>query len=50
VAVLADRFGLDDERANQPERRRRVLWLAADKHYQKREKKDAWPHVSRSNG
>ena len=49
VAVFADGFGIDDERADQPECRRRVLWLAAGKHHQKREKKDAGPHVSSSN-
>ena len=48
LAVFADGFGIDDERADQPEFRRRVLWLAAGKHQQKREKKDAGPHVSGS--
>ena len=31
VAVFADRFGIDDECANQLECRRRVLWLASGK-------------------
>jgi len=44
VAVLVDGFGIG-ERANQLERRRRVLWLAAGKDQQKREKEDAATHV-----
>ena len=39
VAILADGFGVDDERADQPECRRRVLRLAADEPTRKREKK-----------
>ena len=48
LAVFVDTFGIDDERADQPECRRRVLWLAAGKHQQKGEKKDPGPHVSNS--
>ena len=48
LAVFVDTFGIDDERADHPECRRRVLWLAAGKHHQKGEKKDAGPHVSDS--
>ena len=45
VAVFADGFGIDNERADQPAFHRHVLRLAAGKHQQKREKKDAGPHV-----
>jgi hypothetical protein len=48
MAGFVDTFGINDERADQPECRRRVLWLAAGKHHQKGEKKDAGPHVSDS--
>jgi hypothetical protein len=45
VAIFADGFRIDDERADQPECRRRVLRLAADRHQQDGEKKNAGPHV-----
>src|SRR4029077_13675909 len=48
LAVVIDSFGFGGEWADHPECRRRVLWLAAGKHHQKGEKKDAGPHVSDS--